>query len=152
MRQNQRYALGLGCLAGAFLLRVLGQVLVAFLHVDFLPPMREWYLGLIPYHVLLPIQIVILAVQALISRDVWRDSGFFAGHRPRLGRGLCWFSCVYFLGMLLRYILTMAYYPERRWFGGTIPIFFHFVLAGYLYVLGRYYEQTSKQADLAARK
>jgi hypothetical protein len=141
MRQNQKYALGLGCLAGAFLLRVLGQVLVAFFHVDFLPPMKAWYSGLIPYHILLPVQIIILALQWMISRDIWRNSGVFAGYRPRVGRGLCWFSYVYFLGMLLRYILAMAHYPERRWFGGTIPIFFHFVLAGYLYLWGRYFRR-----------
>jgi hypothetical protein len=41
--------------------------------------------------------------------------------------------------MVLRYVLVMAYYPERRWFTGTIPIFFHWVLAGYCFVLGKYY-------------
>ena len=54
--------------------------------------------------------------------------------RPRTGVAIRGFSYIYFCGMVLRYVITMTLYPERRWFVGTIPIFFHFVLAGYLYV------------------
>ena len=136
MRKN--YAAILGILALCFLLRVLGQVLVAFFGVGFLPPMAEWYSGLIPYSVLLPIQLFILAVQAKITWDIYRGSGVFAIRRPRAGVVLCWLSYVYFGTMVLRYIITMYLYPERRWFGGAIPIFFHLVLATYLFVLGRF--------------
>ena len=122
-------------------------MLVAFFGVTFLPPMREWYSGLIPYPVLLPIQILILLLQAKISLDIWRGSGFFAGHRPRVGRSLCWFSCAYFLAMVVRYGLTMYLYPERRWFSGTIPIFFHLVLAAYLFILGQYQLSTEEEAS-----
>jgi len=66
-------------------------------------------------------------------------SGFFAIRQRGVGNGLRWFSYVYFVGMVLRYVLTMTYYPERRWLSGTIPIFFHWVLAGYLFILGQYY-------------
>ncbi len=141
------YAVNLGVLAFAFFLRVLGQVLVAFFQVDFLPPMAEWYSGLLPYPVLLPIQLLILVVQAKVSLDIWRDSGFFAIRRPRAGKVLCWFSYVYFAGMVLRYVLTMSIYPERRWFTGTIPIFFHWVLAAYLFVLGRFYVWAGRGAS-----
>ena len=132
------YSLLLGVLAFAFLLRVVGQIVVAFFRVDFLPPMPEWYSGLIPYPLLLPIQLVILAIQTRISWDIWRGSGLFATRRPRVGTFICWFSYVYFLAMVLRYVLTMYLYPERRWLAGTIPIFFHWVLAAYLFVLGQY--------------
>jgi hypothetical protein len=33
----------------------------------------------------------------------------------------------------------MIYRSEMRWLGGTIPIFFHFVLAGFLYVYGKFH-------------
>jgi hypothetical protein len=146
---NRRgYAVVLGILASAFLLRVLGQVIVAVREVSWLPPMQEWYSGLMPYPLLLPVQLVILAGQAMISRDIWRGSGFFARHRPKMGRGLQWFSYVYFAGMVLRYVLTMTHHPERRWFSGTIPIFFHCVLAAYLFVLGRFSSsETSTSAE-----
>ena len=99
--------------------------------------MAEWYSGLVPYSVLLPIQLLILVVQVKVSLDIWRGSGFFAIRRPRTGKVLRGFSYAYFAAMVLRYVLTMSFYPERRWFTGTIPIFFHWVLAAYLFVFGR---------------
>jgi hypothetical protein len=126
-------------MAFAFFLRVLGQALVAMGWANLLPPMEEWYSGLVPYPPLLAIQAVILGVQAAISRDIWQDAGIFARQPPALGRRLQWLSYVYAAAMLLRYVVTMAVYPERRWLSGTIPIFFHWVLSAYLFTLGRYY-------------
>jgi hypothetical protein len=141
------FAIILSLLAFAFLLRVFGQVLVAFFNVNFLPPMSEWYSGLLPYPLLLPIQLLILIVQAKVSMDIWRGSGFFAVHRPRTGSVLRWLSLIYFAAMVLRYVLAMTLHPERRWFGGTIPIFFHIVLAGYLFVLGCFQIWTDRVAS-----
>jgi hypothetical protein len=135
---HKSYAAFLCALQFAFFLRVLGQALVAFFHMDFLPPMTQWYSGLLPYPILLPVQVLILLLQTKINWDIWRASGFFARRRLWAGKALYSFSFVYFVAMLLRYVLTMYLYPERRWFNGTIPIFFHFVLAAYLFVLGRY--------------
>ena len=39
--------------------------------------------------------------------------------------------------MAARYIVTMALNPELRWFTGTTPIWFHFVLAAFLFTLGQ---------------
>jgi hypothetical protein len=141
---SRRYAIITGFLAVAFLLRVFGQALVACFQVSFLPPMEDWYSGVLPYPLLLPTQLVILTAQAWITRDLWRGAGFFAFRRPRVGRGLCWISYVYFAVMLLRYVLTMWWFPERRWLHGTIPIFFHWVLAGYLFALGKYYQSSDE--------
>jgi hypothetical protein len=138
--RTRGHALVLTLLASLFLLRVLGQVLVASFDVSFLPSMAEWYSGLVPYSVLLPAQIAILLLQAKISFDFFRADGWFVRPRPVVGRGLRWFSALYFTAMALRYLLTMAWYPERRWLGtGTIPIVFHWVLAAYLYTLGDYH-------------
>jgi hypothetical protein len=145
------YAIVLGILAAAFLLRVCGQLLVAFFGVTFLPPMSQWYSGLVPYAVLLPIQIVILLLQAKVSLDIWRSNGFFARRRPYAGRALCWFSYIYFIAMVVRYVLTMYLYPQRRWFAGTIPIFFHWVLAAYLFVLGRYHRSVERKRPMEHR-
>ena len=82
---------------------------------------------------------MVLALQFEISRQMWQGSGSLTIARPRLGVFLKWFSLVYFLAMVARYVLTMAFIPERRWFGGAIPIFFHWVLAAYLYLLSRYH-------------
>ena len=53
----RRQAILLGLLACAFLGRVLGQVAVALLEPDWLPPMQDWYSGLLPYSILLLIQV-----------------------------------------------------------------------------------------------
>jgi hypothetical protein len=139
---RRTYAISLGVFAVAFMLRVLGQALVAFFRVDFLPPMHQWQSGLIPYALLLPIQLMILGLQAKISVDIWRGAGRLARCRPRGGRFLLSLSVVYFLAMVVRYALTMYLHPDRRWFTGTIPIVFHWVLAAYLFLLGRYYAST----------
>jgi hypothetical protein len=121
------------------MLRVVGQALVAFFHVDFLPPMHQWQSGLLPYELLLLSQVAILALQGRISWDIWRGDGRLAACRPKVGHTLQWLSIVYFFAMVVRYGVTMYLYPERRWLGGTIPIVFHCVLAAYLQLLGRYY-------------
>jgi hypothetical protein len=115
-------------LALAFLARVVGQAVVAFFGVPWLPPMEQWYSGLIPYPVLLPIQVLILALQGKISVDLWRGGGWFARARPRGGAWLKRLAWLYLAVMIARFLLTSA---------GRIPIFFHWVLAVYLWTLGR---------------
>jgi len=127
-----------------FFLRVLGQALVAFPGVTWLPPMEQWFSGLLPYPILLVIQIIMLASMVKISADICRGQGFFSIARPRWSRVLIDFSAIYTSAMIARYVLTMIFKPEMRWFGSTIPIFFHFVLAGFILVLGRHLSQTSK--------
>ena len=122
-----------------FFLRVLGQFLVAHWSTPFLPPMSEWYSGLIAYPLLLPIQMLILFVMIWISYDFTRGSGFLLVQRRKMGLALQYFSYVYFGSMVIRYIMTMALHPERRWFGGAIPIIFHWILAAYIFTLGYFH-------------
>jgi hypothetical protein len=126
-------------LTGLFTARVSGQALVAFLGVGFLPPMEQWYSGLMPYSILLPTQLAMIVVMAVIVRDVARGTGTFSVPRRRAGPPLVWLSYLYALSMAVRYVVTMTLYPERRWFGHTIPIWFHLVLAAFVYTLGRYH-------------
>ena len=107
--------------------RVVGQALVAFLGVAWLPQMDAWFSGLLPYPLLLPLQIVILLVQIAIDRDLWRGRGFFARPRPRAGRPLRWLAGAYALSMAVRYAITRTH---------AIPVVFHWVLAAYLFTLG----------------
>ena len=125
-----------------FALRILGQALVVFFSVGWLPATEHWFSGLIRYPILLGIQLVMLAVMIKIASDIWRNRGFFAKPRPGCSRFLIACSVFYAVSMLLRYALTMTYRPEMRWFGGTIPIFFHFVLAAFLYTWGKFHSQT----------
>ncbi|MDP3938603.1 MAG: hypothetical protein Q8R92_10770 [Deltaproteobacteria bacterium] len=132
-------AVWLCALTFLFFLRVLGQFLVAFFHVSWLPPMEAWMSGLLPYPWLLASQVLILLLQAKICTDFLRGSGYFTGDRRRGAALVQWFAVFYATSMAVRYVLTMSLHPERRWFGGTIPIWFHFVLAAYLLTFSRYH-------------
>lgn len=123
-----------------FTLRVAGQVIVVLWAPRWLPSMEHWYSGLMPYRYLLPAQLALLGIMAVIVADVYRENGLFAAD---------WWSSVavpfklaagvYFLSMVLRYILTMLFKPERRWFKRTIPIWFHMVLATALWTFGSFH-------------
>jgi hypothetical protein len=120
-----------------FLLRVVGQLYVRLRRPAWLPPTEEW--NLTPYRLLLPAQIAILSLMAWLDVAFSLGEGVLVEPRPRLGEALLVFSYVYAGVMALRYVVRMTRMPSERWFGGTIPIVFHFVLASYVYVLGSYH-------------
>ena len=120
-------------LLGLFLLRVVGQALLGLGVLRAggrLPPWDEWYSGLLPYPWLLLSQVAILALLVKVSFDVTRGDGYFARPNRRLGRALLAFGMLYALGMVVRYLLRGSL---------SIPIVFHWVLAGYLLILGVYH-------------
>lgn len=127
-----------------FGLRVVGQAAVAFLHVEFLPPMSAWYSGLLSYPRLLAAQVVIVVLYAKICLDLTRGRGFFAVPRRWLGDGLLAFGSFYLAAMVTRYAVRMAEFPGERWSGGSIPTAFHWVLAAFLIVVGAYHRQRTK--------
>jgi len=124
-------------LTGLFAVRVAGQMLVASRAPGWLPPMDDW--NLVPYRVLLPIQLVILTVMIWISASFTRDAGLPVDRSRELGWLLIGFSAIYAGSMGVRYAVRMRRRPEARWFGGTIPMIFHLVLATYLYALGSFH-------------
>jgi hypothetical protein len=140
------YAAVLAALAALFLFRVVGQALVAFASVPFLPSMAHWYSGLLPYPLLLPAQLLILAAQAVVCVQFARGRGPLVTPRRRgLGHTLLVLAALYAGAMVVRYALTMAWYPERRWLGpGTIPSIFHVVLAAFIGTVGRYHATSPK--------
>ena len=95
-------------LAGTFLwfslalfsLRVLGQIVVVLRAPRWLPPMEQW--NLTPYRLLLPTQILFLAVMGWIARDLTRGAGFLARPNSVLGFSLVGVSYVYVGAMVLR--------------------------------------------------
>ena len=133
---SRRLASLLWLLLAGFAGRVAGQMLVAFWEVAWLPPMSEWMSGLMPYPYLLPAQILIIGVCTKACLDFTRGRGWFVQTRSVFGNGVLYFGYVYFAGMVVRYILQMILRPETRWFGGTIPIVFHLVLAGFIILFG----------------
>ena len=121
-----------------FILRVLGQIFVAIYQVSWLPPMNEWYSGVMPYYLLLPSQFLIIMLMTMIVYDFTRTSGFFFVTDPATSTALIFLSVIYFSAMVIRYIIKMTRHPEQRWFGESIPIVFHSVLATFLFLCGTY--------------
>jgi len=120
---------------GLFGVRVLAQLYVAIYSVPWLPPMEEWYSGLIPYHFLFPAQISLLMFMTVLSYDNSLKQGYFYVLQPRTKAILKQISLVYFVTMLVRHIIYVAFEQPGHWFNGFIPVFFHWVLAAYLFVL-----------------
>ena len=121
-----------------FLGRVVGQLIVATRSPAWLPPMAEWYSGVLPYRKLVASQVVSLGLMSLVVAALLARSPWILEPRPALGTGLLVTAWIYALSMVLRYVVRMARHPEARWVGRTIPIVFHIVLAGWLFVLGSY--------------
>jgi len=137
----QRLAPLLWALLALFVLRVTSQTLVAFFDVDFLPPMQEWYSGLLPYEYLLPSQVAIIVLMTKICLEFTRGRGFFVEPGRFFSVYWLYFGYLYLAIMIARYPIQMALHPEARWFGGTIPIFFHWMLAAFVISVGLYHRR-----------
>jgi hypothetical protein len=114
-------------LLALFVMRVVGQALVAFFDVRFLPPMHAWYSGLMPYEYLLPAQILITALMAKICVDFTRGNGFFFQPKKLLSTVWLWLGYVYLAAMVARAILLWDH---------PISIVFHWLLAAFVILVG----------------
>jgi len=119
-------------------LRVIGQLIVVLRAPSWLPPMGQWQSGLVPYWFLLTVQVFVLWLMVSISTDFTRGAGFWAEPQPLWGPAAYYWSYAYFAAMVVRYIRRMAQRPDQRWFGGTIPIIFHAIVAVFQFVFGWY--------------
>jgi hypothetical protein len=117
----------LWALLALFVLRVAGQALVVFLGVAWLPAAQHWYSGLVPYAVLLPSQLLIVALMAKVCVDFTRERGYFFAPKRWFAVGWLAFGYLYLAAMLLRALLVW----DR-----PIPIVFHWVLAAFILIVG----------------
>jgi hypothetical protein len=130
-----------------FFLRVVGQLEVLMVAPSWLPPMSDWYSGLIPYPILVPVQIAILMLMsALVVREMRAPI--------RTGKWMQWvrrFALAYFVVMCLRLTLQFLRGAENAIDAGGIPVAFHWVLALFLLVLARR-PSVSMSASVEARQ
>ena len=111
--------------------------------------MDAWMSGLLAYPYLLVSQIVIMAACVKVCVDFSRGRGWAVRPRRFMARGALYFGYLYFAGMILRYVLQMILLPETRWLGGTIPIFFHLVLATFLILVGLWHRAQLEMVETA---
>jgi len=153
-----RWRAAMSLLALAFAGRVFGQAVVAFGLFERVglttpsawPPMLAWYSGLVPYPLLLPIQLIILGFQA------WHLAQWGPGRldvdrqgAQRRSRWLIGVGVIYSLTMVTRYAIAIHAQNDDGapwWDGGLIPVLFHQVLAGYLITWGWALRQRAKDA------
>ena len=135
----QSYAPFFWLLLCLFCLRVLAHLLIVFLDgVAWLPSEEEWLSGALGYQYLLVSQIVIVLVFGKVCVDFTRGQGYFVTPHRFLASWLPATGLVYLCVMVVRYIIRMSLYPPERWTGGSIPIFFHCVLAFFILIVALY--------------
>lgn len=133
---RQAAALLWGC-AALFAARVIGQLETVLLEPHWLPTMDAWYSGLLPYPLLLPIQIGILMLMAVVAWNPRVQGGRFAQDHPRAAAALRTFACIYFVVMAARLAANISMNGADFWSEGAIPVAFHWVLALFILVSGR---------------
>jgi hypothetical protein len=145
--KERRRRLALWMCLGVFMVRIVGQIEVLLLAPAWLPPFSAWESGLIPYSVLLPLQILVVGWMAAIVSDHSRGSGPMWVESLRVRRRLNVFALIYASIMLVRLVVTAALPPHSVIDRGLIPILAHWDLAGFLALLARTPTSTIGGAD-----
>lgn len=120
-----------------FAARVVGQLETLLVAPEWLPDMDAWYSGLLPYPVLLPVQIAMLMLMSVVAWNRRVRSGSFARSHPRRAQLLRMFAGIYFVVMAVRLAVNVNENGADFWSEGAIPVAFHWVLALFVLVSGR---------------
>lgn len=132
-----------------FAARVLGQLETLLIAPAWLPDMDAWYSGLLPYPLLLPLQIAILMAMAVVAWNRRIRGGAFARANPRVAGALRIFAFLYFVVMAVRLAVNVNVNGAEFWREGAIPVTFHWVLALFLLVAGRMPAEQQPQREEA---
>lgn len=131
MTATTKTQLALGLLMAIFALRVLAQLAVSFVEIPLLPAFESWHSDTIDYWVLLSIQAVVLICMAFAIRHIAQGERY-----PRVGRLFCGLGGIYAAVMIVRTLIGAGGLIDHTWFHAPIPTAFHFVLAGFLWIVG----------------
>jgi hypothetical protein len=132
-----------------FAARVIGQLETVLLAPAWLPDMDAWYSGLLPYPLLLPAQMGILMLMAVVAWNRRIRNGSFARANPRAAGALRIFAGLYFVVMAVRLGVNVIDNGADFWREGAIPVAFHWVLALFLSVAGRMPAEHQQQREEA---
>ena len=136
-REGREVALLLWSCIALFAARVVGQFEALVTAPEWLPDMDAWYSGLLPYPLLLPVQIALLMLMSVVAWNRRVRTGRFALAQPRLAGVLRGLAVAYSLAMALRLALNIHANGAEFWRAGAIPVAFHWVLALFLLVSAR---------------
>ena len=116
-----------------FCFRVFAQLSTLFINVSWIPAFSQWHSAAMPYPILLLSQ---LAIIGYFFRSIWQFSRNTFKASSTRGVWFIRFGIIYFVVMLIRYLLGLTLFSELRWFTQTLPILFHFVIAGLVLFTG----------------
>jgi hypothetical protein len=139
-KHHQIYVVILSVLLALFCFRVLAQLLQHYIEVPFLPPFGAWQSGAVPYKGLLVSQILILVFYGWILQQLVSNR-----MQPSRKQGWIFFiiGLIYFLVMVVRLFVGLTGLSEYHWFHSYLPTLFHFVISGYLIVVGYFHLQAT---------
>lgn len=140
------YACALWLLLALFALRVVAQLAQIGEPLPWLPPFDAWHGGVLPYPALAIAQLAILAAQLHIARTA--STGHLRASR-RAARIWLGVSALYFAAMAIRLGLGLTVLTSHRWFGATLPAFFHLVLASFGLTVGLLHQHRTSEVDQA---
>ena len=123
----------LWCLLMLFCFRVFAQLSTLFINVSWIPAFSQWHSAAMPYPILLLSQLIIIGYFFSV---VWQFSNNNFKASSTKGIWFIRFGIIYFVVMLIRYLLGLTLFYDLRWFTQTLPIVFHFVLAGLVLFTG----------------
>jgi hypothetical protein len=139
-KHHHIYVVALSVLLALFCFRVLAQLLQLYIEIPFLPPFEAWQSGAVPYKGLLVSQILIIVFFGWILQRL--ASGRI---RPSRRQGWIFFiiGLIYFLAMAARLFVGLTGLSGHYWFRSYLPTLFHFVISGYLIVVGYFHLQAT---------
>jgi uncharacterized membrane protein YozB (DUF420 family) len=137
-RAGREVALLLWSCIALFAARVIGQFEALVAAPPWLPDMEAWYSGVLPYYLLLPVQIALLMIMAVVAWNRRVRTGRFALAHPRLARVLRSLAVLYFVVMAVRLGFAVHQNGADYWGKGAIPVAFHWVLALFMLVSARH--------------
>lgn len=133
MRSSRLTLVLMSVLTALFVLRVCAQLLQALFPVGWVPEFEAWQSGVLPYPVLLAVQLGIVGFMSLVLQRV-RNGTIRA--RPWKYRVCLVFGSSYFAVMAFRWVAGLTFLADQAWFAESLPAFFHMVLASFILLLG----------------
>lgn len=130
-------------LLGLFVVRVAAQPIALLTQWSAIPSFESWQSGALPYGVLFPGQILLIA---LMARTVSRVASGRLAPNPRKGRILLVIAAVYAMAAVGRLIAGATVLQGHWWFDAPLPSLFHLVLAAFVAVYGDYHAPVIKRA------
>lgn len=119
-----------------FCFRVAAQLIQVYWSVRWLPDFESWHSAVVFYPLLFCAQLMIIAFYGWMA---WRVTTGRLVPSARAGRVWTTLAIVYVAVMFVRLLIGASDVTTVRWFHSYISIAFHFVLAGFLYVVGLYH-------------